>query len=136
MEKYVLTLNREQAKIVSHACDLLSRLHIGQYRELFWEFLSICTSAQSDVNTVINNKEKIEGMLDELRSIAFPSRINNPNYDSVIANVPVADNGYNIHQVIRYTMAYHDHPEGGDTVNFHKPIQLGKAGLPKCEVVE
>lgn len=136
MEQYVLTLNREQAEVVSRACDLLSRLHIGQYRELFWEFLSICANAQFDVDKIISNKEKIEFMLDELRSIAFPDRIGNPHFDSVIANVPIADNGYNIHQVLRYAMAYYDQPEGGDTVDFHTPIQLGAAELPECKVTQ
>lgn len=136
MEKYVLTLNREQAEIVSHACDLLSRLHIGQFQELKWELLNMNYDAGVGAEFIANKWEKVMQALDELRVLAYPGYIKNPNYDSVIGNIPVADNGYNVHQVLRYKMAYHDHPEGGDTVDFHKPIQLGKAELPICEVIE
>lgn len=136
MEKYVLTLNREQAEVVSRACSLLSRLCIGQFRELRWEFINMNYNAGTGEDYFKNNWAKVDKLLDELRSLAFPGCIKNTNYDSVVGNVPMADNAYNVHQVLRYQMAYHDHPEGRDTVNFHKPIQLGPAEIPKCKVVQ
>lgn len=40
-----------------------------------------------------------------------------------------------VYAAIRYALAWHDHPEGGDTVDFGEPLGYGEP-LPKCEVEE
>ena len=128
MEKYILTLDREQAKVVSRACDLLSRLHVGQIEELRWEFIRIAQNAGYGSKFVVNNLTDVDILLRDLKNLVCRFG------EQAVGDVPVADNAYNVHQALRYAMAHHDCPNGGDTVDFHKSIPLGKAEIPICEI--
>lgn len=39
-------------------------------------------------------------------------------------------------QLSRHCKAWHEHPEGGLTVNFDEPMNCSGQPMPKCEVVE
>lgn len=40
-----------------------------------------------------------------------------------------------VYATIRYALAWHDHPEGGVTVDFQEPLGIGET-MPKCKVVD
>lgn len=43
---------------------------------------------------------------------------------------------WNIHQVIRYGISWHDYPEGGFAVNFDKPVHYSDTPMPEFEIAD
>lgn len=131
--KYVLTLDEEQARLVSHACDFLSRIHIGQLRELRWEYMEmhIENGTQGKYVEMCN---EVDRKIDELNDLAYPS-CRYGKYRAV-HDSRTADVLYNVHQVLRHKIAHQHNPEGGIGVDFHEPMRLGAAPLPECKVIK
>lgn len=129
--KYVLTLNEEQARLVSHACDFLSRIHIGQLRELRWEFMDMHIENGTQ-GKYIEMRDEVDRKIDELSDLAYPN--GRCGKVKAIHDSQTADILYNVHQVLRHNIAYQNNPEGGIGVDFHEPIRLGSAPLPECFV--
>lgn len=67
--KYVLTLSSEQARVVSHACELFTRLHIGQLNELTWELIDFSNK------DFCERRDAAEPLLRQLRQLYFPDLI-------------------------------------------------------------
>lgn len=129
--KYVLTLTSEQASALSVACETLARIRIGQLDQLedaiFW---SHPLPDKDAVDEHFKHLDEFRNKLNELETIAFPKGWCSLGSDKF------AETAWNIYQVIRYKQAWHDHPEGGTTVNFHRPLDISGVGLPSCEVIE
>ena len=125
--KYVLRLNSDQAHVLSRACEFYARMHIGQLNEIRWD-LSI---SRGNCNI---DYDLVDYAINILRHQLFPDLVHPGASLSIWDNNPTAEHAWNIYQVIRYALAWQEHPEGGITVNFHDPMQLGKEPLPKCEV--
>lgn len=125
---YKLELTPEQARIVSRACELYSRLHIGQLRELNEELLL----AESTDN-ICERREAAEDLLYELKEVYFPSLIS-LGHSYGLGKREWADRAWNVHQAIRHKMAWDEHPEGGLQVWFDPPLPLGLEPVPKCEI--
>lgn len=126
--RYALTLSPEQARVVSRACELYARLHIGQLDELTWELLDF------SCEDCCTRRKEAETLLQQLKRLYFADarRTERPqdlyNLDT--------ERAWDLHQVIRHAIAWHEHPEGGVTVDFRKPFSLIDETLAKCEVVQ
>ncbi|MBC8157529.1 hypothetical protein H7X64_05115 [Armatimonadetes bacterium] len=114
-----LELTDEQLSVISKACELLSRIYMGQLEEVAWLFGSLpeaqyqeLTETLKALNPVITgmSKQAHFGIRDE--------------------RVPeVARYAYDIHQVIRHHLALKQHPQGGFGINFDSPNPYGNISL-------
>jgi len=115
----ILELSDEQLAVISKACELLSRIYMGQLEEVAWLFDSLpegryqeLTETLKALNPVITGmpKQAHFGIRDE--------------------RVPeIARCAYDIHQVIRHHLAWKQNPQGGFGINFDSPQQYGTSSL-------
>ena len=129
-KKIILKGSGIQTAII--ALDFYSRIWIGQYKEILelshWHMKDIL---QQDI------QEQIIVNLQYLRMKIYPNLGDDLNGSYGIFNPEVELTpgiAYNMQQVLRYTYAYAEHPEGGYTVNFSKPIATGQIQLPLCTI--
>jgi hypothetical protein len=122
---YTLTMDAETANVVKRACELYARILFGQWDEISWEM----TMRDS---TFIDRRNDCQRHLAEAKTATFPELPPGQSYG--VGHDRTADTAWNAYQAIRYAIAWHDHPEGGCTVNFDKPLRVSDAPMPKCEV--
>lgn len=125
--RYVLTLTPEQTRVVSRACELFTRLHIGQFNELTWELLDLSRKDFCDC------RDAAEPLLLQLRRLYFPDLVL-PGASYGVGKHLASDRAWDVYQVIRHAMAWNEHPEGGVTVDFHPPFSAANEKLATCEV--
>ncbi|BAT56719.1 hypothetical protein NOS3756_57310 (plasmid) [Nostoc sp. NIES-3756] len=115
-----LELNDEQLNIISKACELLSRIYMGQIEEVALLF--------SDLPD-----EQYQELVDTLKSLKSIIKVTSKQSNSGIRdeNIPeVARYAYDIHQVIRHYLAWKHFPQGGSAVHFNSPNAYGNLSLP------
>ena len=129
MKKYILELTEEQAVLVMNACEMLSRLHIGQYWIISENMLHFRDENYREKKTLADSILRCAGMvLNGIGSYDEPKGEKNTD----------CNRAWSVYEAIRYAKSWHDHPEGGPGVNFDKPINVLPAGepLPKCLISE
>lgn len=128
--KYRLELTEEQAKIVSHACDLYCRIGLGQFdrivefcmdKEFFGRTEKMSDKEFSDW---LDRRDKAETKMLEARQFIFPM-LHGKGHSYGIGNDTDSNMAWNIHQVLRYHV-------GNDE---RKPYAV-YGELPKIEVVK
>lgn len=136
MTKYRLEMTEEQARVTVAALDLALRIRLGQFREIIEQ----CMEWEPDkTDEWCERREKADAILLQARDIIMPEL--RPMNSLAGGHGVYAKEGterlYNVLLAVRSCIAYHDHPEGGDTVNFRKPMAIYvMEELPKCEVVD
>lgn len=126
-DTYTLTMDAETAHVVSRACEFYARILMAQWKELSWE-MTIRDGTYDERRPVC------EAFIERARMAAFPELVRGQYYG--VGHDRKADTAWNAYQAIRYAIAWHDHPDGGITVNFDKPLRVSDAPMPKCEVKE
>jgi hypothetical protein len=130
---YVLTLNERQARITAAALEEYFRLRMGQFEDLSNEIAASGENVHDPndpehsrkFNDYIDRRDLISEKLREVVRIAWPR--------GTVGRVPTeAYVAGDIWRVIRYTMAWHEHPQGGDWVDFAMPIIQGDEPLAEC----
>lgn len=129
-DKYVLTLTTEQLLTVSKACEFYSRVMMGQFREIAFE--TMMQSIKHD--DFCTRRDMMEDLLIQARQFAFPDLMG-PGHSYGIGHNKSADRAWNAYQALRYARAWHEHPEGGITVDFNKPYPAGGESIPDCRVL-
>lgn len=109
-------LKRDALDEINQALDLYSRILCGQYDRLM------------DFYMENYSKEEVKSLLLSLRKICIPKL--NTNLSGSLGiwnlNTPLkAIKSYDIYQILRYQIAYHENPSGGITVNFNPPYICG-----------
>ena len=130
-EKYVLTMDRETAQIVRSACEFYSRAVCGQIDETLLEAIN-AWSERDDTYFAI--REQLEDSLKRVKTLLFPELPADAHYG--VGHNRNADLAWNINQVLRYGIAWQEHPEGGNTVEYDKPVSCIGTALPSLEIVE
>lgn len=105
---------------INKALDLYARILRGQYDELLY-FYGIRQGYSEEIL-------QLKTYLISLRRICIPELTCDLNGSLGIWNPKTPQNAieaYDIHQILRYQMAYHYNPEGGITVNFNWPYIHG-----------
>lgn len=125
--KYILTMTDDQAKVIARACDFYARILLGQFDEIVWETLERSSPFTSDYT---ERRNKMELLLLQAKECAFPELHGYSHYG--VGHDKTSDTAWNAYQAIRYCIAWHNHPEGGGTVDFRKPIDFGNVGIPEC----
>lgn len=125
--KYTLTVDDAQVRTILHALDLYSRVGCGQFDEIRRIF-------QFDPRTRVSvDPREIDRALEIVKQQLLPLE-RGTSYGICCRDVPQEYRmAYDILQVLRHCKAWHEHPEGGVTVNFHQPMQTGDH--PFCKVV-
>jgi len=121
--KVTLELSERQAKIVQSALDIYTRLGLGQI-ERVGDFLDWKT------------RDQWEQLLAAVKVIGTG---HHPNASTGISHPELDDRfkiAYEIQQVVRGKVAWHNKPEGGWTVDFDDPLKLSQEPLPECQVDE
>ncbi|BAT56567.1 hypothetical protein NOS3756_55790 (plasmid) [Nostoc sp. NIES-3756] len=116
-----LDLNNEQLAVVSKACELFARIHMGQLEEIAWLFSSLpeeryqeLTETLKELNTLITQMPKQSHF--GIRSEQVPK---------------IAKSAYDIHQVISNYLAWKQTPQGGVGGYFDSPVQYSTIPLPR-----
>ena len=130
-DEYVLHMDAETAQIVSRACELYARIRIGQFEEV--QYLTVWPRGEHDP-TFGGRVQRCREYLNKAKQAAFPELIG-PGHSYGVGKFRDSDTAWNAYQAIRYVKAWHEHPEGGETVNFQKPMRYSDAPMPRCEVI-
>ncbi len=124
MPKYLLEIDSEQAQIISKACELYARLHLGQLRVLVEEFIG-----RMDC-------EKFWQLRDGMKSLEYLiTGFPNNSYQSIVSPSlsDCAKTAWDIYQVVRHKIVWTEHPEpknGFRNVNYDEPLQTSMHPLP------
>ena len=132
-EKYVLTMDSETARMVSRACELYARIVCGQYEEVSFE-TAMAWPEKFKSDHYCEMRDQAEAALQAAKLAMFPELSRHSSYG--VSHNRKADTAWNVYQVVRHAMAWHEHPEGGNTVNFQKPMAFSGAPMPEIRIVE
>lgn len=130
-EMYNLKINKKQAEVISKALDLYSRIGSGQTSEMLWHpsVAGKMWAKNDNLNENQMNQKLVRQLLDDIKRIIWGYR---PNEHGGITTAEETDKiAYDLHQIIRHKIAWDNEPDGGLTVNFHKPMQYSKEELAK-----
>lgn len=128
-ERVTLTLTREQALTVEKACELLARLNIGQFKTVTEMLLDF----RRGVDDYCHRRDMANDLLD-LAAITIFGRGAYGQPDIKEKSVE-HERAWLVYATLRHARSWHDHPEGGYTVNFDKPLPTGEY-TPKCEITK
>ena len=132
-----LTSETEIRNII-RSLDFYSRIWIGQYLEIDDEIIWLIKKTYDDVR-----ENKIIPLFLQLRNRMMPASIRDIG-QTLYASYGIfsdkvdkrAGTAYDMQQVIRYTLAWFLHPEGGWTVDFGSPLRAGRVyPVPKASCV-
>ena len=130
-KSYKITVTEQQANIIEVACDLFSRIHMGQLDEL--AFMAIWGELQQwEGHEVDGTIAKIGCDVLKHELFGLPS----DTTWGILQCGNDARTACDIHQVIRHRLSWDEHPEGGQTVNFHEPFKSGDGALPSIEEIK
>ena len=133
MTRYRLEMNEEQARITVAALDFAMRVWLGQWREI----VERCMKYEPDKTSEwCERRDEAEAVLLQARKIVMPE-LTGWGHSYGVYNRPETERLYNVLLAVRSAIAYHNKPEGGDTVNFNRPMAINVAEeMPKCEVLD
>lgn len=132
MTKYRLEMNEKQAQITIAALDFAMRVWLGQWREI----IECCMKYEPDKTSEwCECRDEAAALLLQARKIVMPE-LTGWGHSYGVYNRPETERLYNVLLAVRSCLAYYDHPEGGNTVNFREPMAIYvNEEMPKCEVV-
>ena len=135
MNKVIVELTREQAYAVMNATELLARLEIGQFEEITWKMIDRFEGKDKDGNITAfdgRSRDLANAYLKSACLAIFGA--NEYGWPNVGEKSITHERCWAVYKTIRHALAWHDHPEGGYTVDFQEPLGYGET-MPKCKVV-
>ena len=133
-EKIIVELTREQAQAVMDATELLARLEIGQFDEVSWKLLHHFEGKDRDGKRTFDGHSR--DLADAYLKCACFATFGVKNGWPDIGDKTIQHKRcWTVYSAIRHALAWHDHPEGGITVNFNKPMGYGEP-IPNVEIKE
>lgn len=133
-----ITSQDEISKVIK-ALDFYSRIWIGQYLEIDSEMIWL---KKRTYDEILENE--IVPLFLQLRNRLMPESIRDIG-QTLYASYGIfsdkvderAGTAYDMQQVIRYTLAWFLHPEGGWTVDFGSPLRAGRIyPVPKASCIK
>jgi len=126
-DKVALELTREQANAVMRATELLARLHIGQFKEVTWEFIK---RIETDGKYDDEKRDLIDRLLYKASDLIFDVENGGVAYDDTFNRC------WAVYTTIRHALAWYDFPKGGMGVQFNEPIPYDvNEDMPKCKII-
>ena len=126
-ERVVVTMTREQAYAVMNATELLARLYIGQ---VFTMPDLIGDLSSSDF---CERRDRAKDAFELGLKLLLGTNIY--GQPDVAEKSIEHERAWAIYATIRHALAWHDHPEGGYTVNFDRPMGYGEP-MPSCTIIK
>lgn len=128
-ERVTLTLTRNQALIVEQACELLARLHIGQFNTV--------TEMLLDIRRGMADYCLRRDMANDLLKMAAITIFGKGAYGQpdVKEKSVEHERAWLVYTTLRHARSWHDNPAGGFTVNYDEPMSIGEY-MPKCIIAK
>jgi len=126
MAKYILELTESQEAVLQLALDLYGRIGMGQLHEILHHIDSPTVEAREDAEKIIS---QLKGMLMGLHGHSHYGI----SSDKMAKRFKMA---LEMHDCLRSARAWHDHPEGGITVDFDPPMNYSGEPLPEVNIKE
>lgn len=123
------TFSKEEMYTIINSLDFYSRIYIGQYDRILSDIRWYKSCRQLDditYETTIPLKEIRHILLPELDKYGWNGS-HGIFSDEIDYRAGVA---YDMQQEFRYKLAYFEHPEGGISVDFTRPMQVKKDPYP------
>jgi hypothetical protein len=112
-----LEVNQEESNHLIQALDLYSRVLAGQFDEIKFR-LTISGLIDPENNNIV------KGILADIKSIVYPFLSNGEYLGIYQKDCPETSKiTYDLIQVIRHKIAWHNNPGGGITVDFGEPLR-------------
>jgi len=124
---YQLSLTERQAQVLTEALDLFSRIGMGQLEEIAYVLRSYTKPSESS--------SLLSSRLDELKRLAREASnvwMGSPCGCRGISSEEIGDAfrvAWDLHQVIRYRLAWDRNPNGGLQVSFDTPMKYSQEPL-------
>ena len=124
---YQLSLTERQAQVLTEALDLFSRIGMGQLEEIAYVLRSYTKPSESS--------SLLSSRLDELKRLAREASnvwMGSPFGCRGISSEEIGDAfrvAWDLHQVIRYRLAWDRNPNGGLQVSFDTPMKYSQEPL-------
>lgn len=131
--RYRIDLTDEQAKVLERALEFYTRIRNGQFKEIIWETQDIRLRESTPDDPF--DMRLAEAFAFELRSLLFKDLGRDPGASYGVGHDHKADVSWDIYQTLRYVRSWDEHPEGGITVNFDRPLHTSSEPLPACSVL-
>lgn len=128
---YTLSMNTKQAKLLVTACEFYCRMMLGQWNELSWHTLNL---KDGNFDKRIQDKDEVDKLLMQARALTWPDLGNYSGRSWGVGHDKNTDIVWEIYEVLRNKIAWKEHPEGGDTVDFSTPISFSGEKLVDCKV--
>ena len=130
--KYELTMTEAQARVTIAALDFWMRMRLGQWREL----AELCIEYElGNAEDYCRKRDDAEQILMDARKTIMPEIPRGSSYG--VYHFPETERAFNVLKAIRSCMAWHDHPEGGWTVIFDRPMAIRVSEkMPVCAAKE
>ncbi len=114
--RYILEVSESQARTLCRALEFTGRMRIGQWKEL----IGLCLDV-GDVDEFCRRRDELEVILENARQIAYPE-LSRFEHSYGIGKFRDANQCWDLYEVIRNCLAWTNHPEGGTTVDFGRPM--------------
>ena len=125
--KYAVELTETQMRVVQHALDMYFRVGMGQLREV----LEHLVPKQSDHNEWLARRDLTEERIRLARRAAMPELDDNASYGIYSEEIDKSNRiAADVHDVIRYRLAWDKNPEGGFAVSFDRVSPKSTEPLP------
>ena len=116
-----ITLKIKDIHRMIRELDTYSRLYMGQYEEIF---------RVREYSFMFQSGTELRDICYKLRTVVIP-KLFGVSFNGSLGiwgpDTPMnAQRAYDIQQILRYQLAYHEKPGGGNTVNFNNPFIHGK----------
>lgn len=130
-----ITIDYSHVSSLISALDLYSRIFMGQYSEIEW-CIRLNTIKQGKPLYKLFDNEELQSLLLKVREKAIPDLKGwsfNGSYGIWSEKNDIRSvEAFDLQQVIRYSDAWHRHPEGGVGRNFEKPWIHGRFSKMKA----
>ena len=134
-EKYVLTMNEEQARVTMAALDLYMRLRIGQWDELADLCIECDYENEDDFFAYREKRDEVRKRLLHARQIAMPELTRGSSWG--VYKFEKTERAFNVLKAIRSARAWHNNPKGGYECYYDRPMPIHvREEMPSCEVVD
>lgn len=124
-----ITLKIKDIHRIIGELDTYSRIYMGQYEEIF---------RVKEYSFMFQSGTELREACQKLRNVIIPELIGvsfNGSLGIWGPDTPLnAMRAFDIQQILRYQLAYHDNPGGGNTVNFNNPFIHGKWKISEDDI--
>lgn len=123
-----LVLSTQEARFLCRVTEFFARMRMGQWDNIVYTCIDIRD------NAFCEKRDELIPRLMTCRVMVYPYLRTHYGSSYGVGKFLDADTAWEIYEVVRYRMAWTEHPEGGSTVNFGTPMSFSGQPMMRCEV--